>query len=203
MIEGFTKHALVVYPHSTDYVGKNYDYKNNMDMSTRKLHTYLDKCGITYDCFITDDVARTVKEAPDRWVRSLLGGDMFFVKRNCVGFDREFKNEVTFDEIYSAVAEAVPVARGISTEARFERIITRDEKARKEICKKYNMIVLFKQGSNPAIKYTPKANSNVLYIEIDNTTFVAKCYMSNMVVDNIDILGFGNANMPVYEWEVD
>ena len=68
--------------------------------------------------------------------------------------------------------------------------------------KTYQMVVLFKQPKSPAMRITTKAESGVLYMEIDNTTFISKCFMSDMEVDPISLLGIPNGNMPAYEWEV-
>ena len=166
------------------------------------MQKYLRKNNITYDCFITDDAARESTVQPDRWLQTLNAGDMFFVKRNCVGMDGSFTNVIEFPEIWESVSVAYPNERGVSADRRFELVLKRDSKARREIMKTYQMVVLFKQPKSPAMRITTKAESGVLYMEIDNTTFISKCFMSDMEVDPISLLGIPNGNMPAYEWEV-
>lgn len=202
MIQGFTSHALVIYPLLMDYRGRGSRYFLHLNAAATNLQKYLRKNNITYDCFITDDAARESTVQPDRWLQTLNAGDMFFVKRNCVGMDGSFTNVIEFPEIWEAVSMAYPNERGASVDRRFELVLKRDSKARREIMKTYQMVVLFKQPKSPAMRITTKAESGILYMEIDNTTFTSKCFMSDMEVDPISLLGIPNGNMPVYEWEV-
>jgi hypothetical protein len=202
MLYGFTRNALVVYPFMDDYSGRSSGYVDHVNRAASNLHTYLRNCSITYDCFATDDVARAVRQVPDRWLLTLNGGDMHFVKTNCEGMDLDFSNGVKYPDVYTATAERFPIERGASIDNRFEAILKRDAKARREIEKKYSLTIMFNQPKSPAMKLTPKAESGRLLILIDNTTFIAKCYMSDMLMDPIDLLGIPNANAPVYEWEV-
>ena len=202
MIQGFTAHALVIYPFIADYRGRGSRYFMHMNAAATNLQKYLRKNNISYDCYITDDVARECTVQPDRWLQTLNPGDMFFVKRNCEGMDGSFTNTVEFADTWESVGQAYPNERGVSIDRRFELVLKRDTKARREIMKTYQMVILFKQPKSPAMRITTKAGSGVLYVEIDNTTFITKCYMSDMEVDPISILGIPNGNMPAYEWEV-
>lgn len=202
MIQGFTSHALVIYPLIADYRGRGSRYFLHLNNAAINLQKYLQSNGVTYDCFITDDVARESSVQPDRWLQTLNAGDMFFVKRNCKGMDGSFTNVVEYPDIWEHVNTSYPNERGVSVDRRFELVLKRDSKARREIMKTYRMVVLFKQPKSPAMRITTKAESGVLYMEIDNTTFIARCFMSDMEIDPISILGIPNGNMPAYEWEV-
>lgn len=203
MIRGYTREALVVYPSYEDYVGRSRNYEIHIDKAASKVKEYLEKCGIRYQCFATDDVANLCEVVPDDWVLTLGSGDMFFAKTNCKGMDRDFSRAVKHPEIYKECLEKYPPARGQSLDGRFETMLLRDAKAKREIVKKYSLVILFNQPKSPAIKLTPKKDSGKLYILIDNTNFLAKCYISDMEVNPIDILGIPNGNAPVYEWEVE
>lgn len=202
MIRGFTSHALVIYPLIEDYQGRGSRYCLHLNNAAANLQKYLHNNDVMYDCFITDDVARECAVQPDRWLQTLNAGDMFFVKRNCEGMNGSFTNVVEFPDIWEQVSASYPNERGASVDRRFEKVLKRDSKARREIMKTYRMVVLFKQPKSPAMRITTKAESGILYMEIDNTTFMAKCFMSDMEIDPISLLDIPNGNMPAYEWEV-
>lgn len=203
MIRGFVREALVVYPLWEDYSGRSREYQSHINKAAENVKEYLKKCNIDLHSFVTDDVARTCSTIPDNWVLTLGTGDMFFVKTNCEGMDVDYSKAVRFPDIYSECAEKYPISKTMSKDGRFEAILQRDGKARREIVKNYNFIILFKQPKSPALRLQPKEGSGKLIITIDNTTFLPECYMSDMRVDPIDLLGIPNANMPAYEWEVD
>ena len=203
MIEGFTRTALVVYPSFEDYTGRSSAYEKHLDDAAKKIKDYLNMCNIRYQCFATDDVAQACEVVPDDWLLTLGSGDMFFAKTYCKGMDKDFSKAIKFPEIYKACNERYPVVKGLSIDGRFESMLQRDAKARRDIVKEYKIVVLFNQPKSPAIKLIPKKDSGKLYIFIDNTNFLAKCFMSDMEINPIDILGVPNGNAPVYEWEVD
>lgn len=203
MIKGFTNKALVIYPLPDDYFGRGRSYEGHLNTAARKLRDYLRMCGISYDCFATDDIARNTKESPDRWVLTLGSGDMHFVSTNCEGMDLDFSQGVKYPDMYKESLQKYPNVKGASIDNRFESILKRDAMVRRKILKDYKLVFIFNQPKSPAMRITPKADSGVLNILIDNTNFLAQCYMSDMSVSPVDILGIPNGNAPAYEWEVD
>lgn len=202
MIKGFTRNAIVMFPYYDDYEGRGSSYTNKMERAASKLKQYLNVCDITYDCFNTDEVATLLRTEPDRWVSTLNQGDSFFVKQNCEGSVFNTRNMVYHEDVYLETAARFPIDRGTGEERRFELILKRDSKAKRDIAKKYKLVVLFKASSKTMFKYTPKAGSGILYLEIDAFNFIPKCWMSDTAMDVIEILGVPNGNAPVYEWEV-
>lgn len=202
MLNGFTKEALFIYPSYADYAERSSSYRNKLLRTAVNVKKYLSSNGIEMHCFSSDDVAHEVKVSPDSWVITLNRGDMFFVQNNCEGGSVLSDNVVTFDSIYQQAADKYPLSRGMTVERRFEVVLKRDSLARRLIVGEYKFIILVKQQKSPAIRYTVKKNSGVVYLEIDNVSFMPKCWMSDMVMDVSQILGVQNAFMPVYEWEV-
>lgn len=203
MIQGFTSNALVIYPLADDYHGRGSQYFLHMNAAATNLQKYLKLNNITYDCFITDDVAKEVVVTPDRWISTLNQGDLFFVKNNCEGMDKPFGTVITNDDVIKTTLTKYPTERGLSVERRFEQVLKRDAMARRELVKLYKMVVLFKQPKSPTIRYTVKPGSGLMYIEIDNSTFLVKCYMSDTEVGATELLEVKNGFMPMYEWEVE
>ena len=76
MIQGFTSHALVIYPLLMDYRGRGSRYFLHLNAAATNLQKYLRKNNITYDCFITDDAARESTVQPDRWLQTLNAGEV-------------------------------------------------------------------------------------------------------------------------------
>lgn len=202
MIKGFTRSALIMYPTYDDFSDRSFDHKWHMDLAADKIHSYLRECNIESACFATDDVARELRDVPDKWVITLSGGDQHFVEVNCDGMNMDFSKCLKYPEIYKVTAEKYPLEKGSTPEGRFDVILNRDSKAKREIVKEFNLVLQIGTGKGAAMKLTPKAGSGKLYILIDNTSFLAKCYMSDMEINPIDILGIPNGNAPVYEWEV-
>ena len=202
MIRGFVREALVIYPLWEDYTGRSRDYMSHLNKAAENVKEYLTMCDIAAHSFATDDVARNCSVSPTNWVLTLGTGDMFFVKTNCEGMDADYSRAVKFPDIYTECADKYPISKTMSKDGRFEAILQRDSKARREIVKNYNLVIMFKQPKSPAMRLQPKEGSGKLIITIDNTTFLPECFMSDMKMDPIDLLGIPNANMPAYEWEV-
>lgn len=202
MLSGFTREALFVYPTFADYEDRSSSYKNKLMKTADNIKKYLNSNGIEMHCFSSDDVAHEIHVSPDKWVVTLNRGDMFFVQSNCEGGSVMSDNAVTFDDVYQKTADKYPISRGMTVERRFEVVLKRDSLARRLIAGEYKLLILVKQPKSPAIRYTVKKDSGVVYMEVDGVSFMAKCWMSNMVMDVTQILGVQNAFMPVYEWEV-
>lgn len=202
MLKGFTESGLVVFPLYSDYIERPSSYRNKLNLAVANIAEYLRYNEISVDYFSTDDVAHEVSVSPDRWAITLNKGDMFFVQNNCDGGTVLGNNVIEFDDVYSRTAEKYPIARGLSVERRFEVTLKRDQMARRIISKRYKLVILVKQQKSPALRFVTKKDSGVIYVEIDNITFLATCWMSDMKMDITEILGIRNANMPVYEWEV-
>lgn len=203
MIQGFTQNALVIYPLIGDYQGRGQNYLSHIQAASRNVKNYLEKNGITADNFITDDVALDISTSPSRWISTLSQGDLFFAKNNCVGMSRSFTNMIDFPDINQQMLAKYPNIKGASMERRYELVLKRDSAARREILKRYNLVILFKQPKSPTMRVMPKKESGIMYIEIDNTTFMATCYISDMKIGATELLGIKNGFMPAYDWEVD
>lgn len=199
MIKGFTREALVLYPYWDDYTGRGSGYYEHINRASANVKKYLNDCGIKTASFITDDTARDIKTVPDIWLQTLGSGDMFFAKQYCDGMDGDFQNIVVKQEVTQSMLKKYPNVKGMSIDSRFELLLKRDLAARRQIMKEYKLLVLF----NPTLRYIPKAGNNILAIMIENSSFVAKTFISDMEDNAIDLLGIRNGNMPVYEWEVD
>lgn len=203
MISGFSDSAVIIYPYYEDYGDKGASYKEHIHRGSDILISYLRKCGIKADCFVTDDVARMVPASPSRWLHTLNRGDMFFARNNCDGMDMEFEPSVVFEDVYDATAEKFPIPVKASVDRRFEVMLKRDGMARRLIMKKYKMVFGFRQPKNDSVRFKTKPNSGILYTEIDNTSFRVNSWMGDMSMDTTDLFGVKNAYMPLYEWEVD
>ena len=92
--------------------------------------------------------------------------------------------------------------QGLNMEERFSQILKRDSFAKREIAKKYRILINIRQGKNPSLRYTPKEGNGVLYVAIDNTTFLPTLKMATISVSAFDVFGISNGDAPVYEWEV-
>lgn len=202
MLQGFDNKALVIYPLADDYYSKGLQYENHIRISALNVQKYLKLNNVYYDCFVTDDIAREIRVSPDRWVATLNQGDMFFVKNNCEDMFVDFANVVTNADVIKSTQDKYPNERGLGVERRFELVLKRDSMARREILKTYKIVILFKQPKSPAMRFVAKPGSGIMYIEIDNSSFLAKCFMSDTLMDTTELLGIKNGYMPAYEWEV-
>lgn len=199
MITGFTRTAVMIFPEEEYCTDRGPQYRGHLEDSVKNIIDYLHKCNISVAFFATDDVAHNLRVSPDRWIITLNSGDMFFLKTNCTMMDMDFGDAEKYEDLYRSIATKHPVERGASIDRRFEVILKRDYAAKRDILRKYKLVVNFKH-SKGGIKFSTKAGSNVMYLEVENISFMLSSYMSDTKMDNIALLGVANANMPVYEW---
>lgn len=202
-MKGFDTKALILFPKMESYNLRDVNYKYEFKRAVTNLCNYLAQMGIAPHAFYTDDVARELNTGDFQYVSTLGRSDRFFVHKYCQGMsDAMNSNHISFDSIVDKYIDADVDVVNMSTEERFELVLTRNAKAVKDIIKTYKLVIHFKRQGNAQYTVTSKQGDGRILIEVNSSNFIPTVYMSGVQVHPIDILAVPYANKPLNTWEV-
>lgn len=207
-MRGFTDKALVLGPEPSVCDGKPMAWKMRFTATLNKIVKYCQSNGIDVYYLVTDEMVCKSSVARGNGVLGIntLGrGDMHFLSmyNPVYAHPETIATTDMYKDIVKACMDKVPVPEGDKSEDTRVSVMTkRESKAAKEIIKNFNLIFNIQFKNNAQYKATTKDGDCRAVVKVDATTFNASVQLSGQFLSPIDVLEIGNANLPVFQWEV-
>lgn len=207
-MQGFTDKALILGPDPGLCDGRPPMWVGHFAKTVENILKYCKYNNIELMYLLTDEMiykdntlfAHNVPAIP-----TLGKGDMHFLATHndsFTGWSWRDVDSMSSDIIRKYIEDVVRDKDNRSDDARITVMMKRESRAARDIIRGFNLIFNIQYKNNKQYKAGTKEGDCRAVVTIDAKTFVPTVEMSGQVISPIDVLGIGNANMPVYEWEV-
>lgn len=207
-MQGFTDKALILGPDPGLCDGRPAQWKRHFQESVEAILNYCKYNNIDVYYLATDEMIyplRSMYMTGAKGILTLGSGDMHFLAvRNSVFSKYESRTwDTSYRELVKKSMETFPVdPDNKSEDARITLVIKREAKVAREIIKNFNLVFNIQYKNKQQYKAVTKAGDCRAVVSVDAKTFLCSVQMSGQVLSPIDVLEIGNANQPVYSWEV-